>query len=107
MKASAAKARSAPSVDDISGPEDIDLSKAKIVRRGARREPRYTLQLLRKAVGKTQADIAVAAGLQQADISRIEARDDRRVSTMARYAEALGGTLEVAIVIDGRRYVLE
>jgi hypothetical protein len=34
-------------------------------------------------------------------VSRLEARDDKKVSTLVRYAAALGGRLEVAIVVNG------
>lgn len=94
--------------DAISGPEDIDLMNAKVIRRGARPGRRYTLQTLRQASGKTQAAIARAAEMDQGDVSRLEARGaECKISTLARYAKALGGALEVAIVIDGRRYTID
>jgi transcriptional regulator with XRE-family HTH domain len=66
-----------------------------------------TLQTLRVALGKTQADIARAVEMDQGDVSRLQARDDKKVSTLGRYAAALGGRLEVAIVVDGRRFLLD
>jgi hypothetical protein len=32
-------------------------------------------------------------------VSRLEARDDKKVSTLVRYAAALGGRLEVAMLV--------
>jgi transcriptional regulator with XRE-family HTH domain len=66
-----------------------------------------TLQTLRIALGKTQADVARAAEMDQGDVSRLEARDDKKLSTLARYAAALGGRLEVAVVVNGRRFLLD
>ena len=50
---------------------------------------------LRAAAGKTQVEVAVAAGISQAELSRAEKRDDHLVSTLRRYVEARGGELEV------------
>jgi hypothetical protein len=88
-------------------PEEVDVSHAKVVGRGLKKDRRLTLQTLRVALGKTQADVARAAEMEQGDVSRLEARDDMKLSTLARYAAAIGGKLEVAIVIGGRRYMLE
>jgi hypothetical protein len=100
MRNRATKAR----VDESS---DIDLSRAKVVGRGLKKDRRLTLQTLRVALGKTQADIARAAEMDQGDVSRLEARDDKKLSTLGRYAVALGGQLEVAVVVNGRRFLLD
>jgi hypothetical protein len=100
MRNRARKAR----VDESS---DIDLSRAKVVGRGLKKDRRLTLQTLRVALGKTQADIARAAAMDQGDVSRLEARDDKKLSTLGRYAVALGGRLEVAVVVNGRRFLLD
>jgi hypothetical protein len=96
-----------PTKADVDESSDIDLSRAKVVDRGLKKDRRLTLQTLRVALGKTQADIARAAEMDQGDVSRLEARDDKKVSTLGRYAAALGGRLEVAIVVDGRRFLLD
>jgi hypothetical protein len=88
-------------------PEEVDISRAKVVGRGLKKDRRLTLQTLRVALGKTQADVARAAEMEQGDVSRLEARDDMKLSTLTRYAAAIGGRVEVAIVIGGRRYMLE
>jgi hypothetical protein len=88
-------------------PEDVDISRAKVVGRGLKKDRRLTLQTLRVALGKTQADVARAAEMEQGDVSRLEARDDMKLSTLTRYAAAIDGRVEIAIVIGGRRYMLE
>jgi DNA-binding XRE family transcriptional regulator len=67
------------------------------------------LALLRKGMGKTQEDIAEALGTDQGEISRIERRGDVRLSTLRRYAEAVGARLELAFVFEktGGRAVIE
>lgn len=59
------------------------------------------LEDLRKDKGLTQSDLAKALGVDQSRISRIEngALDTFEVRTLQEYAEALGGTLEVAIIL--------
>ncbi len=59
------------------------------------------LEDLRKDKGLTQSDLAKALGVDQSRISRIEngALDTFEVRTLQEYAEALGGKLEVAIIM--------
>jgi DNA-binding Xre family transcriptional regulator len=74
--------------------------------RGAKVGRTYDLKTLRVALGLTQTEFAERAGMTQGDVSRLESREDARVSTLERCASALGGVLEIAVVIDGRRYHL-
>jgi transcriptional regulator with XRE-family HTH domain len=70
---------------------------------------RYELRLLREAVSATQKAVAESSGLYQADISKLENKetlDDVQVSTLRKYAKALGGTVELVVVLNGRRYTL-
>ena len=53
-----------------------------------------TLQELRKALDRSQEATAKAVGLRQAAVSRLENRDDMRISTLREYVHALGGELE-------------
>jgi len=85
---------------------EIDC-RSRVLGRGSKRGRRFDLKTLRTALGKTQADVAEAARMAQGDVSRLEGRDDVKFSTLVRYAHALGGSVEVTIVIDGRRYVLD
>jgi transcriptional regulator with XRE-family HTH domain len=68
---------------------------------------RYALRALRAELGKTQTDIAAALTMAQGEVSRLEARRDVKLSTLSRYASALGGVVEVAVVIGERRYQLD
>jgi transcriptional regulator with XRE-family HTH domain len=79
--------------------------RAKIERRASELA---TLKDLRQAVERTQADLAVSLGVGQDTISRIERRSDMLLSTLRRYVEAMGGTLElVAEFPDRPRMVID
>ncbi len=62
---------------------------------------------LRKALGKTQVDIAAAAEMAQAKVSEFARREDHTLSVLRRYVEALGGKLEVSAVFDDKRVRLK
>lgn len=53
-----------------------------------------TLKDLRQAVQQTQEELASALGVGQDTISRLEQRSDMLLSTLKRYVEAMGGTLD-------------
>ena len=60
------------------------------------------LQALRKSRHVTQVDLAKAMQVEQAAVSKLEHRDDRYVSTLRSYVQALGGELKlVASFPDG------
>lgn len=61
----------------------------------------YELAQLRKACGLSQVQLAHAAGVDQSRVSRIERGDLNRVEvgTLAAYATALGGRLELNVRI--------
>ena len=61
-----------------------------------------TLKDLRIAVEQTQQDLAVALGVGQDTISRLEKRSDMLLSTLRRYIEAMGGTLELVAQFPNR-----
>ncbi len=63
--------------------------------------------LMRNALGNTQVEVAEAAGVPEAEISRVESGEALLLSSLMRYAQALGGEIEVAIVIAGRRYLID
>jgi len=52
----------------------------------------------RKAVGKTQAEVARELGIQQHAVSQLEKRSDTYVSTLRRFLQSLGMTLELSVV---------
>jgi predicted transcriptional regulator len=65
-----------------------------------------TLKALRRELDLTQAEVSRAAAMTQSELSRLEGRDDHLTSTLRRYVEALGGTLEVTAVFGKRRVKL-
>ncbi len=61
-----------------------------------------TLKDLRKATQHTQEDLALALGVGQGTISRIEKRSDMLVSTLQHYIESVGGTLQILATFPNR-----
>lgn len=57
-----------------------------------------TLTDFRKAVGKTQAEVARELGIRQHAVSQLEKRTDTYVSTLRRFLQSLGMTLELSVV---------
>jgi transcriptional regulator with XRE-family HTH domain len=64
------------------------------------------LRALREAVGLTQEELAQRVEITQSQLSKLERREDHRISTLRRYVQALGGTLEICAVVDGKRIKL-
>lgn len=56
------------------------------------------LQELRKALSLTQEQIAEELGISQAAVSKMENRPDMYIRTLARFVEAMGGTLKVTAI---------
>jgi predicted transcriptional regulator len=65
-----------------------------------------SLRELRQELELTQQQVADKADMTQSELSRIEGRSDHRVSTLRRYVEALGGELEISVVVGKRRLKL-
>lgn len=61
-----------------------------------------TLRELRKAMGKTQAQIAKQIGKPQATISRMEAQSDMLLSNLDQVVGALGGRVRILAELPGR-----
>lgn len=80
-----------------------DERRAKVTRRAAELA---TLKDLRQAVERTQEELATALGVGQDSISRLEQRSDMLLSTLRRYVEAMGGTLELVAQFPNRPPVL-
>lgn len=70
---------------------------ARLILSGGRTEPPRAVRLaeLRQSLGMSQEELAARAGVGQANISRIEGRDDLKVSTLARIVEAMGASLSI------------
>lgn len=60
-----------------------------------------TLGAVRQASSRTQKDMADMLGVGQDVVSRIERRGDMLISTLRRYVEALGYTLDLRIQPPG------
>ena len=99
-----------PSKASLEEIPELDVTKAKVLRRGPRpgRTLKLPLRAMREAAGKTQADVGALLGSDQAEMSRLEKRDDMMLSTLRRYAEAIGARVEVVFVFDktGHRIAL-
>ncbi|MFT3817294.1 MAG: XRE family transcriptional regulator [Rubrivivax sp.] len=66
-----------------------------------------TLADIRKAVGKTQVEVAQALGVKQHAISQLEQRSDTYLSTFRRFLAGMGMQLELSVVTaDGVRVEL-
>jgi hypothetical protein len=88
-----------------------DGEPVRILGRGLRahRGVHLTMRTLREAAGKTQTEVAEASMIDQADISRLESREnlaDCQVSTLQRYVAALGGQLELVAAFRNKKIVL-
>src|ERR1700722_20276312 len=84
---------------------ELDLKRPglKRVTRARKGAERVSLRSVREAVGKTQIDMARALGTDQGEVSRIERRPDVMISTLRKYAAALGARCDVRFVFeDGR-----
>lgn len=65
------------------------------------------LREIREMTGRTQAELAEAAEMTQGEVSRLERRDDHRLSTLKRIVEALGGEIEVIASFGDKRVRLK
>ena len=71
-----------------------------------KREKKLKLALLREQQGLTQEKVAQRANITQSEVSRTELREDCLVSTLERYAAALGGELLLHVKINGQLYAV-
>lgn len=62
-----------------------------------------SLRELRKAMGRTQAQLARKLKKPQATVSRIERQSDMLISTLDRVVHALGGRVRIVAELPGRR----
>lgn len=87
---------------------ETDVEPVRVLGRGLRASRGVSLSLrsLRDAAGKTQVKVARESDMDQADVSRLEARsdfEDCRVATLRRYVEAIGGSLELIARFGDKR----
>src|SRR5450432_25919 len=75
----------------------------------AQRGVHLTLRALREGAGKTQVEVRDASRIDQADISRLEGRDnfdEYQLSTLQRYIAALGGRLELVAAFGDKKIIV-
>ncbi len=65
-----------------------------------------SLRQLRRAVRKTQVEVAEQLGVKQENVSRLEQRQDLLLSTLGRYIQAMGGRLSLLAEFPDRPPVL-
>jgi transcriptional regulator with XRE-family HTH domain len=83
--------------------KDFSLERrARIETKKAALRGEMNLAELRRALSFTQATLAEALGVGQAEISKIENRTDVFVSTLRRFVNAMGGELEIKVVFPDR-----
>ena len=72
------------------------------------RQRAWQLRELRADAGMTQAAMAAVMSVGQNRVSQIESggAEHSRLETLRRYAEALGGHLNVEIVVGDRKYLI-
>ena len=69
--------------------------------------PSVDLAALRRERGLTQVELARRCGMSQSDLSKLERRGDVRLSTLRAHAEALGGSMRVLFVSEGREVEID
>ncbi len=60
----------------------------------------------RKKAKVSQTELAHRLGVSQPRVAAIEKSEDVTIGLLARYVEALGGSVEINAVIDGKRTTL-
>lgn len=63
-----------------------------------------TLKDLRLALHLSQEEVAKRAGMTQGEYSRLEHRDDHKLSTLTRVVQAMGGRLDLVAAFHSARW---
>jgi DNA-binding XRE family transcriptional regulator len=79
---------------------DLPVERRKRVE--ARAAELASLKDLRFAAQQTQEQLAETLGVRQDTISRLEQRSDMLLSTLRKYVESMGGTLELKVQFPNR-----
>jgi transcriptional regulator with XRE-family HTH domain len=90
-------ARNFSELRDKMSPERIARSDARVKKILAK----MRLKELRRARELSQQSIADDLGMDQGNVSKLEQRTDMYISTLRRYIEALGGSLEIVARFPG------
>ena len=65
---------------------------------------KLTLANLRKTLGITQTELAKRVDMAQAQVSKMESRDDLLLSTLRKVVEGLGGKLRISAEFGDHSY---
>jgi predicted XRE-type DNA-binding protein len=77
-------------------------SQARIAERSAELHAEVEgLKALRKLAQRSQEQVAQSLGIKQPGIAKIERQTDLYLSTLRRFVEAAGGTLELRVKLPG------
>jgi DNA-binding XRE family transcriptional regulator len=67
-----------------------------------------SLQAIRKRLGLSQQDLANSMGIKQVSISKLENRDDMKISTLKEYFQGLGATnMTINIKVQDKEFQLD
>lgn len=67
------------------------------VKKGQIRASELRLKMAREFIGLNQTELK---GLTQPEVSKIESRKDMKISTLAKYAKAMGMKVKISLVIE-------
>ena len=90
--------------DEIKTNRRTEEELAEITHEAAVELIRYRLGELRQKLEITQNQLSELSGMTQPQISKLESNTDALLSTLQRYANAMGGRLEVNVVVEEERY---
>ena len=82
--------------------ERLDVDEALVTRERLR----LRLAILREQLGKSQVELAEILGTSQPNVSQLERSEDLQLSSLARYVHALGGQLQINVVVGDETYRL-
>jgi len=83
-----------------------DADRSHISQRSAELINEYeTLQSLRQALELTQSDVANTLNVHQVSVSKIEKRNDLKLSTLRDYLSSLGGNLRIMVDFPGKQSI--
>jgi transcriptional regulator with XRE-family HTH domain len=82
------------------GPPDAPL---RVVVIGGNRRMGAGLAALRKEAHLTQAELAERIGTRAVTVGKVEGSGNLTMAAIERYVRALGGDVEIHVVLDGRR----
>jgi DNA-binding XRE family transcriptional regulator len=60
----------------------------------------------RKALGLTQAQVAEKMGVTKSRVSQVERGEVSTIEVVARYVQAIGGTIQISAVFGDDQYIL-